>query len=941
MVLVERLVEREEALTRLAGLLADARDGRGRVALVGGAVATGKSALLHVLAERAAGLGALPVTALGSPVERDLPFGVLGQLLHDAPLPAADRERARALLGEGAHAVASAAPETATLGQMDAALVHALCGALIDLSERHPLLIAVDDVHHADRASLLCLAYLARRVRFARIAAVFSHADHGPHAETFFETELPRLPHCRRVRLTPLSREGVRELAARQVGAETAARLALRWYTLSGGNPLLAAALLDDHRDAVRVTGSERQDEAVAAGRYGRAVLSCLHRAEPGTLRVARALAVLGGPGAPGVPDGPAGAAALLGIPPEHARRAIHALAYAGLLDEDGAFRHPAATAAVLAELTPPERTLLYGRAAELAHAAGAPTTVVAEHLRNAGPHDVRRPGRPWVVPVLQDAARQSLREGAVEAAVAYLRLARAACADEQERVKITTVLVQAEWRINPGAPVTHFAELTDAMHRGHLRGGDAVVLARALLWHGRHDEAREVLERLGECADPHDRETAAELAVVRPWLRCSHPAFLACLRRPGPAQQRATMPSVGLSRRLQAASALATVLTRGPRADVAGAVERVLRGSRPDEMSMDTVENALLALTYGGHPERAEPWCDRFAEDAATRNAPGRRARLAAIRAEIALRRGDLPAAERHAAHALEIIPIPSWGVAVGAPLATLVLAATAMGRYEVGGDHLDRPVPDAMFHTRYGLHYLHARAAYELATGHLALALRDFELCGELMERWGLDVPGLVPWRAGAAETLLRMGRHRQARRLIEDQLARCSGAPRVQGMTLRLRAAAGEPRHRAAPLRQAADLLQSSGGDRYELARVLADLSAALQEAGESRRAGMIARRARALAEECAAEPLTRTLATPPPRPLEPGPSRADALLSEAERRVAALAAIGYTNREIADRLYVTVSTVEAHLTRTYRKLNIKRRAGLPASLLTGDP
>jgi DNA-binding CsgD family transcriptional regulator len=60
---------------------------------------------------------------------------------------------------------------------------------------------------------------------------------------------------------------------------------------------------------------------------------------------------------------------------------------------------------------------------------------------------------------------------------------------------------------------------------------------------------------------------------------------------------------------------------------------------------------------------------------------------------------------------------------------------------------------------------------------------------------------------------------------------------------------------------------------------------------------------------------------------------------ALLSDAERRVAALAAVGYTNREISDKLFVTMSTVEQHLTRTYRKLNVTSRADLPSSLDLG--
>jgi RNA polymerase sigma factor (sigma-70 family) len=58
-----------------------------------------------------------------------------------------------------------------------------------------------------------------------------------------------------------------------------------------------------------------------------------------------------------------------------------------------------------------------------------------------------------------------------------------------------------------------------------------------------------------------------------------------------------------------------------------------------------------------------------------------------------------------------------------------------------------------------------------------------------------------------------------------------------------------------------------------------------------------------------------------------------------LTDAERRVAALAAAGVTNREIASQLFITVSTVEQHLTKIYRKLNVRRRSGLPDGLI-GD-
>ncbi|MEZ0075141.1 AAA family ATPase [Planotetraspora sp. GP83] len=915
------LIEREEELASLEGLLASAVVSRGRVALVGGAVATGKSALLRTLAEQAIELGALAVTATGSRLERDLPLGVLGQLIQDAPLVAGERDRALALLDEGARAVANA--QEAAEQQIDAQIVHALCTVLLDLSERYPLMIIVDDVHHADRVSLLCLAYLARRVRGARIVAVFGHSDQGRYTDAYFQTDLLRQPHCRRLQLAPLSRAGVAGLAAERVGREAAARFADDWYALSGGNPLLATALADDHREFVRSAAGEPPTTVVIGDQYGQAVLSCLERGQPQAMRVARGLAILGETD---------GLDRLLDIPAMDIGRELLSLSAAGLLTV-GSFRHEALRQAVLAGVDPEERMDLHRRAAELAYDAGAAPAVVAEHLLQAG-----RVEAAWVVPTLEEAARSALRGGQVESAVAYLRMAWRECADEAHRSKIMTMLVRAEWRINPAAPAGHLAELAEAMHRGSLRGSDAVVLARALLWHGRFDDARDVLEQLNESMEAADHETVAELVVVQLWLRATHPPLLAHVRHTAAERGLATMVSVSVSRRLESTLALAEVLTRGPREQHLDAVERILEDSRLDEMTMETVENSLLALTYAGRCERVAPWCDLFSIEASSRQAPSRQARLAAIRAEIAIRQGDMPAAEHHARVALDTIPMSSWGVAIGGPLSSLILALTAMGRYGAVREHLDRPVPDAMFQTRYGLHYLHARGRHSLATEYPALALRDFQRCGELMAAWNLDTPGLIPWRADAGEACLRMGQVEEARRLIEAQLAACgTEARRGRGIALRLLAAVSEPSRRPALLRQATEYLQMAG-DKYELARALFDLVEVYDALGEYRRARTIAGRAQVVAGECRAEPLVKALARAGDGGAAASPLPRDLIkaLSDGERRVAALAAAGYSNREIAARLYITISTVEQHLTRTYRKLNITRRADLPLVL-----
>lgn len=67
--------------------------------------------------------------------------------------------------------------------------------------------------------------------------------------------------------------------------------------------------------------------------------------------------------------------------------------------------------------------------------------------------------------------------------------------------------------------------------------------------------------------------------------------------------------------------------------------------------------------------------------------------------------------------------------------------------------------------------------------------------------------------------------------------------------------------------------------------------------------------------------------------PEPPVDPLDDEQTGSLTRAEQRVATLAARGYTNREIARRLYITVSTVEQHLTKVYRKLNVRRRRELP--------
>jgi DNA-binding CsgD family transcriptional regulator len=60
-----------------------------------------------------------------------------------------------------------------------------------------------------------------------------------------------------------------------------------------------------------------------------------------------------------------------------------------------------------------------------------------------------------------------------------------------------------------------------------------------------------------------------------------------------------------------------------------------------------------------------------------------------------------------------------------------------------------------------------------------------------------------------------------------------------------------------------------------------------------------------------------------------------------LTASELRVARLAAAGRTNREIAQELFITTKTAEAHLSRAYRKLDVTRRTQLAEALVSKTP
>ncbi|WP_097229197.1 helix-turn-helix transcriptional regulator [Streptomyces zhaozhouensis] len=879
-------------------LLAGAGRGAGAFAVVSGPTGHGRSTVLRRLAARAADAGAVVLTATAHRDGPPAPHATVGQLL--APLRRDD------------------APDDARL--------HT---AVREAAARRTVLVTVDDLQHADEASVRDLRHLADRLAGERVALVVSWRRVPGEDEPEPLRALLYRPAARWLLLPALPPDAVVALARRH-GAAAARRVA-EHRALAGGSPLLATALA---RDAA-------QPGTVPGPAYARAVLTCLYRTGPVATRVARALALLD---APGAPDDPRLLGRLAGVDAGLRERALDALAEAGVL-ADGAFRHPAGRRAVLDGLPADEETALRRAAARLLHEEGAPAGTVAAQLLAAGP--LREE---WVPPLLREAARGALAGGETTGAARLLRLAVESCATDVARYTAKVELAMVRWMSDPAASVPLFLALRAPILAGKVPARHALDVALTMLWGLRFDEAVEVIEHAG-LVPTDDPEEVLRARVTRLMLETMFPGVAA--RLGGAPALPATRGRLGSEDEalLGVLEILSAVLRQSADGHALARVEQELRGNHTGPNTLAPIGSpvlGLLCLVYSDRLTAAAEWCDRALADtgsAAFPDAAGAlwRAFLDAVGAVVALRTGRPRAAVERARGALERIGARDWNSTRVLALATLAEAHTGMGELAAAAELFVDPVPDGAFEALAGPLYLHARGRHHLAEDRAHAALADFLRCGRQLTTWGVEAPGLVPWRAAAAEAWLALGEPARARVLAEEQLVVLRDEfPRTRAMALRCLAATRAPGERPAPLRAAVALLERCGA-RYELARVLVDLGEAHHALGDRHAAYSVRRRARRIARDCDARGLYEPAPPPAAPPTEDAADRraprggdAPARLTTSERRVAALAVQGFSNREIAEHLYVTVSTVEQHLTRVYRKTGVGSRAELSAAL-----
>ncbi|WP_078651901.1 helix-turn-helix transcriptional regulator [Streptomyces xylophagus] len=887
-------VEYGEAFRILRDLMPLSAAGNGQFVLVSGALGGGKTRLLHEFWKSASEHDALVLWAAGSRAEQGLPMGVVDQLIHHADLPNDLTDGISRLIGRSFQEFS--APAFDSPAELPA--LREICQMLLELCTERHVVICVDDLQFVDPASLQVLLYLQHRMRSRRLLVILSEWEYPWVAQPPCRAEVTRQPHLR-IQLKLMTEEKIRSLLATITDPSTTAWLARRLHHLSGGNPTLVNALVEDLQLATEHEGAPGPG---GGKRFGRAVVTCLHRWEPQMFDVACGIAVLGEHASP------SRLSRLLDLDVAQVGHSIEVLTRAGLVRADRLGSCEVASV-ILAGMSAEERSAMHLGAAGLLYDAGEDAADVAAHLLAAA-----RADGDWAPRVLSEAAERALGKGDSTTALSCLGLALDAADDTDQRRVVLRQLFKLTLQTNPTAALSFLSLLREALRAGRLVDRDVVSLVRLLVSRGDADGAVSVMEDAMTSGIALGQEARLELELTfRRWYGAACPPFLTS----DSLRAWYTKASDIGAPRLDTGQIFARVWVRGGDEESAEAAEQVLRQSRLGVRPLETMSAAILALAYGGRCDRALSWCDELIEHFGDRGATACLAEMQAVRADVCLRSGDSDAAIELAQNAVTLLRNEGWGLLVGYPLSVLIEANLELGRVREAVDNAARPIPEAMLETAVGVRYAHALGRLAMASGRITEALDYFHACRHRLDVWNVQMGGPVPLPASTAEALLIRGDRTGAREVLQDWLEQpaCRDG-RTAGMALRLLAATAEQDERVRLLLRAVDRLRAAG-DSVELLRAERELQHTYDGVGQRFEPGDDMR---------------------PGRPERvPDPAGSNSVgdleeLSEAELRVARLAAMGRSNRDISRELWITVSTVEQHLTRVYRKLRISGRSKL---------
>ncbi|MBV9426085.1 MAG: AAA family ATPase [Solirubrobacterales bacterium] len=934
-----QLLERERELALLDGAIEETASGGSSLVVIEGASGIGKTRLLAEARARAAPADVMAFTARGGELEREFAFGVVRQLFEGYLLEAPEPERA--LAGPAAAArriftVAEREDNQWRLGGSDPsfASLHGVYWLVVNMCAERPLMIAVDDLQWSDMPSLRFMAYLVHRLEGLPVMVACSVRSTKGTVEDPLLAEVVTDPASVVLHPRPLGRDGVAALVSERLGAEADEQFAAGCHTATAGNPLLLVQLLQA-LEAERVLPDAEHVRMVAdvgPTAVSRAVLVRIARLGDEALAVARAMSVLG--------DGPelSLVAAMAGLDDARSGSGLEALLRADILRVEPklGFEHPLVAAVVYRDMAPVQRGREHQRAARLLIQAGAPIEQVAAHLLAVPPG-----ANGWVVKELVRAGEDAFRAGAAESAVAYLRRAAAEPPPAEERAQVLLKLGHAEFLTRGPDAAKHLLEAYELLEDPVERGSVALTLARALLLTRQAPAAASIAAGAAADLPPHLTELRTELKCVE--------AMAVFVRGRG-GEKLGSLSALRTERLGDglASKMLTTMLARegtfaGATSDAcAQLASEALTGG--ELIAAENGSSAIVALTTLARADRdeaLEAWQPSLTE-AHRRGSLQAKAGISLGIGFTLYRRGELADAEHWLRTADDEYAL--WNLGPDPPMthcvSLLALVLLEQGELVEARAQLERCTDpgDSSEGSRYWLNslleLLIAEGAFERA-----LAVAD-----DFARRFRhLHNPVDTPWCSHKALALHALGRREDAIAVAGEDLdlARQWGAPGGVARGLRV---LGTCEHEEGidHLREAVATAAGSPA-RLEHAKALAALGQRLRCAGREREARAPLREAIDLAERCGARGLVdqarSQLHAAGGRPRSTMVNGIQALTSS-ERRVAALAADGHTNRQIAQALYITPKTVEMHLGNAYRKLEIGSRRQLAAALGDGS-
>jgi DNA-binding CsgD family transcriptional regulator len=927
------LLERTREQTELDAVIATVLEGRGATVVIAGPAGIGKTALVDRVRARAEERGLAVLAARGGELERDFGFGVVRQLLEPALHRATPEQRRRLMSGAArlAERVFMSAPTDAQAAEPPDAVLHGLYWLVANLAVETPVLLAIDDAHWADPASLRFVIYLARRLEGLRVALVLGvrSGEAGSDQALLRVLQVEAAPVG--IEPQPLSEAAVEALMETRIGP-TGAEVVRVCHRLTGGNPFLLITLLDElrreGRDAARL-------DPESVGRFApeqitTAVLLRVGRLGRPALELARAIAILG------EQAGLAHAAALAQLAPTEAAAAADALGRATILEARRPLRftHPIVRTAIYNDIGAGARSQMHHRAAAVLADAGADPETVAVHLLAVEPA-----GDPSVVDRLRAAATAARSRGAAEAGGRYLRRALREPPPQEDRATVTVELGDDAWHAHEPDAIELLREGFESARDPGVRARAALSLGPGLMFGGRVEEGVDVLERALDGLEDESLRSGLEAMLLAAGISDldAHRRVRMRLRA---ARSQAGDAAGSTDPTILACLTTEVALTGGSAEEIAEMAERALTD--------DTLLHGEMVLTPFPYPPAFwlaivdRPHTAKTAMETALAEARARGSLLAtafplAYRALAWYRLGAFPEAEADAQAAIDAGPgIPhATGIAI---VIGILLERGDLAEARALLSATESAVPDPnMFPL---LLLCEARARLASAQGEPSVALAELEPCRRWEDESGAPTVVPVAWRSHAALAHLALGDEYEARRLASEEVevARRCGAARPIGVALRT-AGLTEGGERGLELLAEAVRALEHSEDRLERARALVDLGAALRRAGQRTQArkrladGMdLAHRCGALALVSRARDELRVAGARPRRLVQTGLGS----LTASERRVAQMAADGMTNPAIAQALFVTLRTVEMHLSNVYRKLQIESRTQLPAAV-----